>query len=154
MLSPDDIAAIRREAAAYEQKRGAVLGALQLVQRRAGWVNDQAVHEVAALLEMTAEEVDEIATAYSLIFRRPVGRHVIQVCDSVSCWVMGATTVLDHLRARLGIDLGQTTSDGRFTLLPAGCLGFCEQAPAMLIGQDVHGLLTPEKIDRILERYA
>ena len=154
MLSHGDIAAIRVEAAAYEQKRGAILDALKIVQRRHGWVPDEAVREVAALLEMTAEEVDELATSYSLIFRRPVGRHVIQLCDSVSCWVMGYANLRDHLRARLGIDLGQTTPDGRFTLLPAGCLGFSEQAPAMLVGEDVHGHLTPEKIDHVLERYA
>ena len=153
MLTQEEICAIRAEAAHHERKRGAVCDALKIVQKRRGWVPDEAVRDVAALLDMTPEEVDEIATFYNLIFRRPVGRHVILICDSVSCWVMGYEPLRDHLRKRLGIELGHTTPDGRFTLLPTACLGLCEQAPAMVVDEEVHGLLTPEKIDQVLASY-
>jgi NADH-quinone oxidoreductase subunit E len=153
ILTETDRAAILEEAGGHEQKRAAVVDALRAVQRRAGWVSDEGVREVAALLDMTPEEVDEVATFYSAIYRRPVGRHVILLCDSVSCWICGASPLREHLRAVLGIGLGQTTPDGRFTFLPAACLGYCEQAPAMVVDEDVHGNLTPEKLGEILARY-
>ena len=137
----------------YAEKRGGVAEALKIVQRRRGWISDEAVKDIAAALEMTPDEVDAIATFYTAIFRRPVGRHVILICDSVSCWIVGYGPLLEHLTARLGIGLGETTPDGRFTLLPIACLGLCEQAPAMMVDEDTHGNLTPEKIGQILERY-
>lgn len=137
-----------------ETPRAALTDALLLVQRRHGWVSDEQLADVAALLEMTPAEVDEIATAYNLIYRQPVGRHVILLCDSVSCWIMGATDVAAHLRERLGIAFGETTADQRFTLLPIACLGACDQAPAMMIDDDLHGRLTPAGVDEILARYA
>jgi NADH-quinone oxidoreductase subunit E len=154
VLSDQDKETILTEAGAYEQKRAAVCDALKLVQKRSGWVSDEAVREVAGLLEMTPEEVDEIATFYSNIYRRAVGRHVILLCDSVSCWIMGYHGLREHLQGRLGVELGQTTADGRFTLLPAACLGFCEQAPAIIVDEDVHGFLTPQKLDEVLAKYA
>ena len=102
---------------------------------------------------MTPDELDSVATFYNLIFRKPVGRHVILICDSVSCWVMGYRGMEEHLKARLGIGFGETTADGRFTLLPNACLGVCERAPAMMIDEDLHTDLHPEKIDQILEKY-
>ena len=102
---------------------------------------------------MTPDELDSVATFYNLIFRRPVGRHVILVCDSVTCWVMGYDAVREHLTAQLGIELGETTADGCFTLLPIACLGACDQAPVMMIDGKLYGSLTPQKIDEILARY-
>jgi NADH-quinone oxidoreductase subunit E len=153
MLNAEEKREILAEAADFEQPRAAVPRALKVVQRRRGWVSDEDVKDVADVLGLTPDEVDSIATFYSLIFRRPVGRHVILICDSVSCYVTGYETVREHLVRRLGISLGETTADGRFTLLPVACLGLCEQAPAMMIGEDVHGNLTPEKVDAILARY-
>jgi NADH-quinone oxidoreductase subunit E len=94
-----------------------------------------------------------VATFYNLIFRRPVGRHVIMVCDSVSCWIMGCDRVRKHLHDRLGIGPGETTPDHRFTLLPIVCLGCCDHAPAMTVDSDLHGDLDPQKIDAVLEKY-
>jgi NADH-quinone oxidoreductase subunit E len=153
MLTDEDKKAIQAEAGLHEQKRAAVLDALKIVQARHGWVSDEGVRDLAAALGMSPEEVDEIATFYPLIFRRPVGRHVILICDSVSCWIMGYNPLRDRLRPALGIDLGQTTPDGRFTLLPVACLGLCEQAPAMMVDDDVHGFLEPEKLEGVLARY-
>ena len=97
--------------------------------------------------------MDSVATFYNLIFREPVGRNVILLCDSVSCWLLGYENLLTHLKNKLGIGLGETTKDNRFTLLPMPCLGTCDHAPALMINNDLHRDLTPEKLDRILEIY-
>jgi NADH-quinone oxidoreductase subunit E len=147
----------KREIAAhrghYADVRAVVPEALKIVQGHRGWISDEALKDIADHLALAPDEVDSIATFYTIIFRRPVGRHVILLCDSVSCHLTGYDAVREHLASRLGIGLGQTTADGRFTLLPAACLGLCEQAPAMMIGEDVHGNLTPHKVDEVLARY-
>ncbi|GAB4389280.1 MAG: NADH-quinone oxidoreductase subunit NuoE [Thermodesulfovibrionales bacterium] len=132
--------------------RAAATDALRAVQRRRGWVSDE-MGELAAMLGMTTAELDSIATFYSLIYRKPVGKHVILICDSISCWINGHEEILAHLMSRLGVGLGCTTADGQFTLLPAACLGVCEKAPAMMVDEELHTELTEEKVDDILERY-
>ncbi len=102
---------------------------------------------------MTSEELDSVATFYNLVFRQPVGKHVILICDSISCYIMGYPQILDHLYKRLGIKLGETTEDKRFTLLTIPCLGTCDHSPALMIDNDLHRDLTPEKLDKILENY-
>jgi NADH-quinone oxidoreductase subunit E len=154
MLTAEERREIEAEFARYERKRSAALEALKVVQQHRGWVCDEALRDVAELIEMSPAELDGVATFHSLIFRRPVGRHVILLCDSVCCWTMGYDAVREHLAARLGIRLGETTRDGRYTLLPAACLGACDQAPAMMVDRELHGDLTPEKVDEILARYA
>ncbi len=146
----DEIAAVARHA---EQKRAAGTDALKLVQKRFGYISDRHLAEVAALLEMTPAELDGVATFYNLIFRRPVGRHVILLCDSVACWVMGEAAARAQIRDRLGIKPGETTADGRFTLLPIVCLGHCDHAPAMMVDEDQYGDLDAARLDAILERY-
>lgn len=153
MLSAEERREIEAEAAHFPDRRAACIEALMIVQRHRGWVSDEAVRDIAAFLGMTADEVDGVATFYNLVFRRPVGRHVVKVCDSVSCWILGYETMRDHLEARLGIRFGETTPDGRFTLLPIVCLGVCDHAPAMMIGDALYTDLTPEGIDAILERH-
>lgn len=134
--------------------RGAVPEALKIVQRHRGWVSNEAVADVAAYLGLTRDEVDSVATGYSNIFRQPVGRHVIRLCRSVSCWLTGLNPLYARLRDELGIDYGQTTADGRFTLLPAVCLGACDRGPALMIDDDLYGPLTPETVMVVLEPYA
>jgi NADH-quinone oxidoreductase subunit E len=153
MLTETERHEIEQELARYPRPRSAVAEALMVVQRHRGWVSDQVIGEVAALLDMTTDEVEGIATFYSMVFREPVGRHVIHLCDSVSCWIMGHDNLLDHLRRELGIGPGETTPDMRFTLIPAGCLGACDLAPVMRVDDDLYGHLTPEKLDQILEQY-
>ncbi|MDR3556476.1 MAG: NADH-quinone oxidoreductase subunit NuoE [Syntrophobacteraceae bacterium] len=153
MLTQQEVTEINSELAHYEQKRGGCIEALKTVQRHRGWVSDESLADLADFLEMTTDELDSVATFYNLIFRKPVGRHVILVCDSVSCWAMGFGEVLGHLEERLGIKLGQTTADGRFTLLPNVCLGACDRAPALMIDGDLHGDLDEQKVDKILAGY-
>jgi len=152
MLTEQERTEILTELQHFAHKPAACVEALRIVQRHRGWVSDE-IKDIAELLGMTPDELDGVATFYSLIFRRPVGRHVILICDSVSCWVMGYEKVLERLQSRLDIGIGETSADGRFTLLPVACLGVCEQAPAMMIDDTRYGGLTPEKIDEILEKY-
>lgn len=153
MLTEEMQREIREEMTRVAYKQSACIEALKVVQRHEGWVSDERLHDVAEFLEMTPDELDSVATFYNLIFRKPVGKHVILLCDSISCWVTGYETVRQQLRDRLGIDFGQTTDDGQFTLLPIVCLGVCEQAPAMMIDRTVYGNLTADKLDRILDEY-
>ncbi len=153
MLTREIEAEIEREAAHYPRRDSVCLDALRIVQQHRGWVSDEDLAAVANLLGMSAGELDGIASFYNLIYRKPVGRHVILFCDSVSCWVMGCDRVRDHLVARLGIRPGETTPDGRFTLLPIVCLGACDHAPVMMIDRDTHGDLDSGKIDTLLEDY-
>lgn len=154
MLRPEEIRAIDHEIAIVPERRSACLEALQAVQRnRGGWVDDEALADVAAYLGMSASELDSVATFYNLIHRKPVGRHVIHVCDSVSCWLMGYESVRSRLSERLRIGLGETTADDRFTLLPIQCLGTCDRAPALMVGEDLHRDLEPDDLDALLERY-
>ncbi len=154
MLSSIETAEIQAELAHYGQKRGACIEALKVVQRHRGWVSDESLNDLAEFLGMTVEDLDGVATFYNLIFRKPVGRHVILVCTSISCHLMGFEDVLDYLGEKLGIGFGETTPDERFTLLPAVCLGACDLAPAMMVDGDLHGELDPQKIDAILDGYA
>ena len=111
------------------------------MQRHRRWISDEALADIGELLGLSPDEVDARATFYNLIFRQPVGRHVILVCDSFACFVMGYEEMRRHLEERLGIGLGETTADGRFTLLPIVCLGACHLAPAMEIDGELHGPL-------------
>ncbi len=153
MLSAEELKEIEEEAGNYLERRSACIDALKIVQRHRGWVSDEGLKDVADLFDLTLDELDAVATFYNLIFRKPVGRHVILLCDSVSCWVMGYEKIRKQLNQRLGIDFGCTTPDGRFTLLPVPCLGTCDRAPALMIDEDLHQDLAPEKIDTLLEEY-
>jgi NADH-quinone oxidoreductase subunit E len=153
MLTDQERAEIEREMRKYRLKRAVGPEALKIVQEHRGWVSSESLRDVARLLDVTDDELDSVGTCYNLIFRKPVGRHRILVCDSVSCWIMGSERIQDYLSRSLGIELGQTTTDGRFTLLPVACLGACDKAPAMMVDDDLHVNLDPEKIDTILEKY-
>ena len=153
MLSDEERREIEAEIAHYEYRQAACIEALKIVQRTRGWISDESIQDLTGVLEMTADEIDNVATFYNLIFRQPVGDHVILLCDSVSCWLMGYEELQSHLRQRLGVEFGQTTEDGVFTLLPMVCLGACDHAPVMMVDEDLHRDLTPEKVDRILDEY-
>jgi NADH-quinone oxidoreductase subunit E len=153
MLTESEKKEIEAEARHYDYKRAACVDALKIVQRHRGWVSDESLRDVAEYLGMTPDELDNVATFYNLIFRKPVGKHVILVCDSVSCWIMGYERVRQRLSERLGIGFGETTADERFTLLPIVCLGTCDHAPAIMIDGDLCRDVDPEKLDAILAQY-
>jgi NADH-quinone oxidoreductase subunit E len=153
VLSPEERQEIEFELTRYPTKRAVCIDALKIVQRHRGWISDESLRDIAALLDMSVDELDGVATFYNLIFRKPVGRHVMMVCDSVSCWLTGYERVREELTKRMGIKLGETTADGRFTLLPIVCLGACDRAPVMMVDDDLHSNLDAQKIEGILERY-
>ena len=120
------------------------------MQKYRGWVSDESVKAIAQLLQMSPAELDGVATFYNLIFRRPVGKHVLMLCDSVSCWIMGCDGVGAQLKKQLGIEFGETTADGQFTLLPVTCQGACDRAPVMLVDGALETHLDVDKINAIL----
>jgi NADH-quinone oxidoreductase subunit E len=131
--------------------REAAVEVMKELQRHYGWLTDEAVGEAAELLGMTPLQVEELATFYEMIYRRPVGRRVIHVCDSISCWSVGCEQVMEHLQEKLGIGPGETTPDGMFTLIPCCCLGNCGEGPTMMVGDTLYGRLTRAGVDEILE---
>jgi NADH-quinone oxidoreductase subunit E len=152
MLTEQELRDIEEEVAHSPTPRSVCVDALMIIRKHRGWVSDEAVADLAETLQMTKSEVENVATFYNLIFRKPVGRHVIMVCDSISCFIMGEERLADHLKRKLGIEFGETTSDGMFTLLPTVCLGHCDIAPVMMLDGEIIGHLTEAKIDSILAR--
>jgi len=153
MLTAEERQEIEAELARYPTKEAVCIDAMKIVQRHRGWVSDESIQDIAELLEMSASDLDGVATFYNLIYRQPVGRHVVMLCNSVSCWIMGYERMRQHLTERLGIQFGETTPDGRFTLLPIVCLGTCDHAPAMMVDSDLHRDLDSAGIDKALEGY-
>ncbi len=153
MLSEPDIRVIELLFKEYPFKQAACIEALKIIQQQRGWVSDEDIKDISEFLEMTPDELDSVATFYNLIFRRPVGKHVILICDSVSCWITGYDKLVEHIETRWGLKLGGTSADGKFTLLPTACIGACDQAPAMLIDNKIYGYLDEGKIDEILSRF-
>jgi NADH-quinone oxidoreductase subunit E len=131
--------------------REAAVDVMKELQRHYGWLTDEAVQEAADLLGLSALQVEELATFYEMIYRRPVGRHVIHVCDSISCWSMGGESLLKQFERLLGIEVGGTTADGAFTLLPCCCLGACGTAPAVMVGERLYGPVAPDEAGTLLE---
>lgn len=143
--------ALEQRIAAAITPRESAVDVMKELQRHYGWLTDEAVQEAAQLLGLAPLQVEELATFYEMIYRRPVGKRVIHVCDSISCWAMGGESLLQKLEAHLGITAGETTSDGMFTLLPCCCLGNCGEAPTMMIGDNLYGCLTLTKAVEILQ---
>lgn len=152
-LSEAALTEIRRLMAQFPERQSALLGALFVAQEEAGALGSEVVAEVAQVMDLPASEVASVASFYHLYRFRPEGRHLIQVCTNISCLLNGCGRVLEHLTKRLGVEAGETTPDGRFTLRTAECLAACEMAPVMMVGPDRHGPLTPEQIDQVLEKY-
>ena len=143
---------LQKKIASVDHPRELAVDIMLALQNHYGYLSDEALEEAARLLEMTPLELEELATFYDFIYREPVGRFVIHVCDGVVCWMNGYDWVLNHLSKKLGIKPGETTEDGLFTVLPTACIGYCDLSPAMLINGRAYGPLTPEKIDDILNR--
>lgn len=153
MLTADEKREIEHEMTRYPDKRSVAIEALKIAQRHRGWLSDEALQDVAVFLGMTRDELDNVATFYNLLYRKPVARHVILICDSVSCWITGYEFLREHFRKKHGLIIGGTTPDQRFTLLPIVCLGACGGAPAMMVDGDLYENLDAAKIDQVLEKY-
>ncbi|BCS52975.1 NADH-quinone oxidoreductase subunit NuoE [Geobacter sp. SVR] len=130
--------------------REAAVDVMKALQQHYGWLTDEAVGEAADVLGLSPLQVEELATFYEMIYRRPVGRTVIHVCDSISCWAMGGETLLKQLEQRLNVSAGGTTDDGSITLVPCSCLGNCGDGPALMIGDRLYGPVSMEKAEQII----
>jgi len=152
MLPEELLEGLQKRIAETDHPRELVVDIMFALQNQYGYLSDEALGEGARLLDLTPLELEELATFYDFIYREPVGKFVIHICDGVVCWMNGYGSVVNYLCEKLGIKPGETTSDGLFTLLPTACLGYCDLSPAMLINGRAYGPLTPEKIDDVLER--
>lgn len=153
MLSTKEKEEIHEEIKLYPYPAAACIDALKIVQHHRGWISDEAIDEIASELKMSAEDVDSVATFYTRIYRKPVGRNIILICDNISCMIMGYESIYKYISEKLSIRFGETTNDGRFTLLPVSCLGDCDHAPSMMINDDLYNNLTINGIDEMLEKY-
>jgi len=136
----------------YAKKEAALLPVLHLVQREVGFISSQEEKQVAEILGIKPINVKEVVTFYTMINQEPVGKYHIQVCSNLSCSLLGAESLLEHLKNKLGIEVGETTPDKKYTLTTVECLGACEQAPCMMINFEYFGNLEKEKIDEILDK--
>lgn len=152
MLSRESLEHVNREIAKYppERKPSAVMAALRIAQEEHGWLSVPLMDYVADLLGMRPIQVYEVATFYSMYDLKPVGKHKISICTNVSCMLCGSDAIVKHLEKRLGIKLGETTPDGRFTLKEVECLAACGGGPMFQIGKTYYEHLTPQKVDEIL----
>jgi NADH-quinone oxidoreductase subunit E len=151
MLPEEIVKNFKQKISSSDHPRELAVEVLTALQKHYGYLSDEALTAGSRLLGLTLLELEELATFYDGLFRRPVGKYVIQVCDSVICWMFDHQSILDYLSRCLDIPPGGTTRDGLFSLLPAGCLGFCDRAPAMLINGRLYGPLTQAVIDEVLQ---
>ena len=151
MLSETTRRKIESLADKYPHRRSALIPSLQLAQEEIGFLPPEVIRELAGIFELTPNQVYEVASFYTMLYRRQVGKYVIQVCTNISCMLCDSEAILAHLEKRLGIKPGETTPDNKFTLMEVECLASCDTAPVVQINEDYHENLTTEKIDQILE---
>jgi NADH-quinone oxidoreductase subunit E len=154
MFSDEQLRRIEELKKRYQHPQSVVLDALWMLQDTHGWISGEGMKAVAAVLGVPVHHVYGVVTFYTMFNRAPVGRHKIEVCTNVSCLLRGSDQILAHIMKRLGIPVGGTTPDGKFTLLEAECLGSCGSAPMMQIGDDYHENLSEAQVDKILSRLA
>jgi NADH-quinone oxidoreductase subunit E len=142
---------LKAQIEAIDHPRELAIDVLTIVQEHHGYCSDRALEQASELLDMSPLELDELATFYTFIYREPVGKYVIHVCDSLICWMEGKENLVAHLCSKLDIQMGETTADGLFTLLPVCCIGYCDRAPAILVNRMVHGPLDIESLDALID---
>lgn len=135
----------------YPEKKAAVMPVLYLAQEQNGWISGEAIVAVAAMLDMRPEEVLGVVTFYTMYHKKPAGKYHIQVCTNVSCMLRGGYDIFNQVRAKLGLENGDVTSDGRFSLEEVECMGSCGTAPMIAVNEDYYENLTKEQVDKILE---
>ena len=150
VLTAAELVEIDKEISHAPYRAAVAIDALKIVQKHHRWVSDESLNALAEHLGMSPAELDGIATFYNLIYRKPVGEKVISLCDSVTCWMKGYNRLQKHISERLGVELGETTDDDQYTFLPAPCLGACDRAPVMMLGDEQHNNLDENKLDEIL----
>lgn len=135
----------------YPVKRSAILPALYIAQDEHGYVTDDDIRYLAKRLDMRVNEVEEVVTFYTMYSRKPIGKYKLQVCRTLSCMLMGAEQITEHISQRLGCGIGETTPDGEFTLQEVECLGYCDLAPVLQVNFDYHEKVTSESVDKVID---
>ncbi|MFZ2171439.1 MAG: NADH-quinone oxidoreductase subunit NuoE [Methylococcaceae bacterium] len=151
-LSPVEIREINAEIGEYEDKMAVSTEALKIIQKHRHWVSDECLVAVAKLLELAPAQLEAVATFDNLIYRRPVGNTVIHYCNSVTCWMLGAEQVRERLCRHLSVEPGEMTADGEYTILPIVCLGACDHAPVVMVGDELRFDITEDAVNEILGR--
>jgi NADH-quinone oxidoreductase subunit E len=136
----------------YPDREAVILPALHLVQREFGYVSDEAIVYIAGLLAVSPARIEGVATFYTMYNRKPVGKYHVQICRNISCSLLGAEHLIEHVAGKLGVKPGGTTPDGKFTLSQVECLGSCGTAPVMQVNDDYYENLTETSVDAILDR--
>lgn len=151
-LSVEEIDAIEAECQQYESRAAAAIDAMLIVQSHRRWIDDTRLNAIADLLGMSSAQLEGVATFYNHIYRQPVGKHVIHVCNSISCWLADYQQIQQFLQQELQIQLGETTEDGEITLLPNVCLGCCDKAPAFMLDGELIDELDIAKVQQVLQQ--
>jgi NADH-quinone oxidoreductase subunit E len=151
-LSAAEIHEITAEISHYEDKSAVSIEALKIVQKHRGWVSDECLIAAAELLDMSPAQLEAVATFYNLIYRQPVGKTVIHYCNSVTCWMLGAEKIRERLCEHLNVELGEMSDDGAYTVLPIVCLGACDHAPVVMVGNELRLDVTEDAVSEILGR--
>jgi NADH-quinone oxidoreductase subunit E len=149
---PEALERIEKILPRYPTKQAALLPVLWVAQETWGWISKEAAEEVARILELPPAHVTGVLTFYTMYNLEPVGRHLLQFCTSISCHLAGAGQLVDHCRKRLGIDLGGTTPDGKFTMVEVECIAGCDRAPSMMVNDGYHEPMDAAKLDALLKR--
>ncbi|MDO9048263.1 MAG: NADH-quinone oxidoreductase subunit NuoE [Methylobacter sp.] len=151
-LSSAEIDEINAEMSHYEDKMAVSIEALKIVQKYRRWVSDECLIAVAELLEISPTQLEAVATFYNLIYRQPVGKTIIHYCNSVTCWMLGSDQVQECLCRHLNVELGEMSADGEYTILPIVCLGACDHAPVVMVGDELRLDITEDAVNEILGR--
>ena len=149
---PEALARIEKILTRYPTKQAALLPVLWVAQETWGWISREAAEEVARILEVSPAHVDGVLTFYTMFNLRPVGRNLLQVCTSISCHLAGAGRLLEHCRKRLGVDLEETTPDGKFTVVEVECIAGCDRAPSMMVNDTYYEPMDGRKLDALLDK--
>jgi NADH-quinone oxidoreductase subunit E len=149
---PEALARIEKILKRYPTRQAALLPILWVAQETWGWISKEAAEEVARIVEVSPAHVDGVLTFYTMYNLRPVGKNLLQVCTSISCHLAGAGRLLEHCRKRLGVDLEQTTPDGKFTVVEVECIAGCDKAPSMMVNDTYHEPMDERKLDALLDK--
>ncbi|MCV2502050.1 MAG: NADH-quinone oxidoreductase subunit NuoE [Candidatus Lightella neohaematopini] len=153
MLVKEEYRIINQKKKLYEHSRSLVIEALKIAQTKYGWVPNKEIVYIAKILNLSISEIESVATFYSKIFRKPVGKNIIYYCDSVVCYLNGCNNIKKNIELILNIKLGQTTKDNKFTFLPTGCLGRCDHSPIIMINYDIYTKVLKKSIINIINKY-
>ncbi len=152
VFPPEAMARIQKILTRYPTKQAALLPVLWVAQETWGWISREAAEEVARVLDLPPSHVDGVLTFYTMYNLRPVGRHLVQVCTSISCYLAGAEGLIEQCRARLGIGLEETSKDGKFSLVEVECIAGCDKAPSIMVNDTYHEPMDEKTMGELLER--